>query len=132
MAKQNRFAQVAGGLLDKVLEESISLNGEQSAAKEEYEIAKKALNDQINHIEKGRREAIRAIDEKAQEKKSEIAERIKNLKAAYHSELIRLGVKEEDIPLVERDVVKTVDGVAKSALGSIGRFGRYIKAGLNS
>lgn len=132
MAKQNRFASVAGGLLDKVLEEGIVLTQEQKAAKEEFEAAREALKGQSKEIENARREAIRAIDEKAHEKKKEINERQDMLNTAYHKELVRLGVKEEDIPLIERDVVKTADKGAKVVLGGIGRFVGYISKGIES
>lgn len=132
MAKQNRFAGIAGGLLDKVMKESISLTEEQASAKRDYEAAKAALDVVTSDIENARRESIRAIDEKAKEKKQEIAERKENLKVAYREELMRLGVHEEDIPLVERDVVKTADSMAKKGLGALGRFGKYIKDGLKN
>lgn len=129
---QNRFAGIAGGLLEKVLEESISLTQEQAETKREYEAAKHALESATSDVENARRESVRAIDEMAKAKKQEIAKRKENLKNAYHKELIRLGVREEDIPLIERDVVKNADTVAKRTLGVIGRFGKYISDGLKN
>jgi hypothetical protein len=130
MSKQNRFAGLASGLMAQVMTEAVALTQEQALVRKEFVEAKKALQEQEAGVELGRREAVRAIDETAQAQKQQIQTQVKSLYEAYEGELIRLGVKKEDIPLIERGVVKVADNAAKTVLASVGRFGAYIKKGI--
>lgn len=114
MAKENRFSTIASGLLEEAMQQNINLTKEQAAVKVAYEQTNKALKESASVIENARRESIRAINEKAAKNIKEINNHIDELSKAYHKELVNLGVREEDIPLIESNVVKRADAVTNS------------------
>jgi hypothetical protein len=128
--KQSAFATLAHSMMKTGLESTISMNEVQSETRKQFMSAKEAIEARCQQIEAARREAHRSIDEESAKLRKECDDNMSQLKTEYHKELVRLGIREEDIPLIDRDVVKTVDAVTKKSLGAFGKFIGYIKDGV--
>lgn len=130
----NKFMELANetiNLADAYTKGTVELTAAQEAIVKAYEKAKEALKGQHKQLDNAEHNAIQDIKRAFADKHEAVNAQSKELKEEFEKECINVGLKTEDIPLSEYQVVQRADKAAKGILGKIGGVGRYIKNGLD-
>lgn len=135
MASNKTFAELAAETLsfaENYAEQTMQLTEAQRELIETYEKTREAMKEKKAKLDLACEQAIKDIKAAFGEKHNALKEQEKALKEAFEDECVNLGLRAEDIPLTEYQVVKKADKVAKGFLSGIGKVKRYVKEGLDS
>jgi len=112
------FAELADQMIQEAETTYVELTAAQKKVVEKYEQAKAGITQKLDVVNDTEKNILREIKEKFDDKRAALNDASAKLKDAYINECVSLGMRKEDVPFGETQIVRSVDNSAKTLVRS--------------